>query len=48
MPRRNSKAGGRKHDARISFKEACRRAGITPIQRIIMIRELRKKVSKKT
>lgn len=48
MPRRNGKAGGRKHDTRISFKEACRRAGITPVQRIIMMRELRKGVSKKT
>ena len=45
MPRQNGKAGGRKFDTRLSFKELCRRAGISVKQQIIMRRLIKKGVN---
>lgn len=39
--RHNKNAGGRKHDTRMSFKEICRVLGITPVQRIKMIKMIK-------
>jgi hypothetical protein len=42
MPRKNKKA--RKRDyARLTFKDACKIAGITPKQRLILIRNMKKR-----
>lgn len=39
MPRRQRR--DRTHDTRMSFKEMCNRAGISPKERIIMVRTLK-------
>ena len=39
MPRKNKKAQ-RKYDTRMSFNELCRKAGITPKQKLLIRRHL--------
>ena len=38
MPRKKRKNIRRIHDTRLSFTELCKRAGITPFERIMLIR----------
>ena len=44
MPRNDKSTRKRRHDTRLSFKEICNRAGVSPRQRLIMIRLMKKEV----
>lgn len=41
MPRRKSNGGGRRFDTSLSFIDFCKKIGINPRQRIIMMRYLK-------
>ena len=41
MARKNKNAGGRRFDTRLTFKQICNRLKITPIERIIIIRNFK-------
>ena len=41
MGRKNSNAGGRRFDTRMTFKEKCRILGISPLQRVKLMKYIK-------